>query len=164
MKKKNKKNKKIATKLGVFQRNNDSIATPDYLYGRLNSIYRFDFDPCPLNFTKDGLSTDWGKRNFVNPPFSKIARFLDKAIIEMGKGNFSLFLVTTRTQSQYWERFVYPYATEFILLRPITFQGYDHPFPIPCCLLEFDPNKKPFFESKNDNDELKDYAFRIKVY
>ena len=34
---------------------NDSIQTPKKFYDYLNEIFKFDFDPCPLNHTKDGL-------------------------------------------------------------------------------------------------------------
>lgn len=45
--------------------------TPPELYQRLHAEFRFDFDPCP--FPKpadfDGLVCDWGRSNYVNPPF-----------------------------------------------------------------------------------------------
>ena len=51
--------------------NDDNYATPPELYEELNKRFNFDFDPCPYpkpdNF--DGLRCDWGKRNYVNPPF-----------------------------------------------------------------------------------------------
>ena len=51
--------------------NHDNWKTPKDFYGPLNAIFDFDFDPCPLNSTFDGLSIEWGQRNFVNPPYSR---------------------------------------------------------------------------------------------
>lgn len=31
-------------------------ATPEYIYDPLNEEFKFDFDPCPLNSSFDGLS------------------------------------------------------------------------------------------------------------
>lgn len=46
--------------------------TPPDIYEKLNN--EFDFDPCP--FPKpdgfDGLTCEWGKLNYVNPPFGSI--------------------------------------------------------------------------------------------
>ena len=48
--------------------------TPPDLYDDLNAEFMFDFDPCP--FPKpddfDGLTTEWGKSSYVNPPFGSI--------------------------------------------------------------------------------------------
>jgi hypothetical protein len=67
----------------------------------------FDFDPCPCpkpeNF--DGLTCEWGKRNWVNPPFGSIMHqgpndrkprkkgptaWMRKAIEEQAKGKLSV--------------------------------------------------------------------------
>ena len=40
--------------------NSDHWATPEWLYEQLNSEFNFDFDPCPINATFDGLKLEWG--------------------------------------------------------------------------------------------------------
>ena len=48
--------------------------TPPELYNQLNKEFNFTFDPCPYpkpeNF--DGLDAEWGKSNYVNPPFGVV--------------------------------------------------------------------------------------------
>jgi hypothetical protein len=48
--------------------------TPPELMKNLNDEFKFDFDPCPYPLPKDfnGLTCDWGKSNYVNPPFGSI--------------------------------------------------------------------------------------------
>lgn len=71
--------------------------TPPELYKQLNDEFKFDFDPCPFpkpeNF--DGLTCEWGKSNYVNPPFGAIIHegkkkgmtaWVRKAIAEWEKG------------------------------------------------------------------------------
>lgn len=45
--------------------------TPPGLYDKLNKEFSFDFDPCPFPLPENfnGLHEDWGKSNYVNPPF-----------------------------------------------------------------------------------------------
>lgn len=46
--------------------------TPPELYTQLNAEFGpFDFDPCPYPVPDgfDGLTCEWGQRNYVNPPF-----------------------------------------------------------------------------------------------
>lgn len=67
-------------------RNNsgDDWKTPDWFYNQLDKIYHFDFDPCPYQADFDGLKISWGKRNFVNPPYSRKLKeaFVRKAVKE----------------------------------------------------------------------------------
>jgi hypothetical protein len=71
--------------------------TPPALYAQLNAEFNFDFDPCPhpLPPDFDGLTCEWGLRNYVNPPFGSIIHegkkkgptaWVRKAIIEQQKG------------------------------------------------------------------------------
>ncbi len=48
--------------------------TPPQLYAELDAEFSFDFDPCPHPVPPgfDGLTCEWGKSNYVNPPFGSI--------------------------------------------------------------------------------------------
>ena len=71
--------------------------TPPDLMESMQKEFNFDFDPCP--FPKpddfDGLTCEWGKSNYVNPPFGSIIHegkkkgptaWMRKAIEEQKKG------------------------------------------------------------------------------
>lgn len=75
--------------------------TPPDLYARLDAEFHFDFDPCP--FPKpddfDGLTCEWGRSNYVNPPFGSVMHegrkkgvtaWMRKAILESHKGRLSV--------------------------------------------------------------------------
>ena len=77
--------------------------TPPDLYAELDREFHFDFDPCPYPYRRDGISIDWGKSNYVNPPFrTKDSRnghgptaFVRKAIEEHQKGKISVLTIPT---------------------------------------------------------------------
>lgn len=71
--------------------------TPTELYAQLDAEFSFDFDPCPhpLPDGFDGLTCEWGRSNYVNPPFGSILHegkkkgptaWVRKAIAEHRKG------------------------------------------------------------------------------
>lgn len=76
--------------------------TPPDLYAALNAEFGpFDFDPCPWPKPEgfDGLTCEWGQRNYVNPPFGSIMHngkkkgptaWMRKAIEEQRKGRLSV--------------------------------------------------------------------------
>jgi site-specific DNA-methyltransferase (adenine-specific) len=72
------------------------------VYAKLNDEFSFDFDPCPLNCDIDGLSIEWGKSNFVNPPYSNLKAWCKKAYDESLKGKTVVMLIPSRTDTAAW--------------------------------------------------------------
>ena len=102
--------------------NDDNYATPPELYNELNKEFNFDFDPCPYNegeIINDGLKIDWGKSNFVNPPYSQKLKeqFIIKGIEEMKKGNASVFLIPVSTSTKLFHDYIKPNASEIRFLK-----------------------------------------------
>ena len=70
--------------------------TPPDLYKILDNEFHFDFDPCPHPRPDgfDGLLVDWGKSNWVNPPFTGgVMAWCKKAILERDKGNLVVVIL-----------------------------------------------------------------------
>jgi phage N-6-adenine-methyltransferase len=96
----------------------DTYRTPEAIFGKLNEEFHFDFDPCPsgkINY--DGLCVEWGKSNFINPPYSEIYKWLQKGIIERNKGKTSVFLIPSRTGNKWFHELVLPEAYEIRFIR-----------------------------------------------
>lgn len=87
-------------------------ATPKDKYDEWNKEFNFNFDPCPLNSSFDGLLIDWKERNFVNPPYSRSLkdRFIRKAFEEMKKGRLSVLLIPVATSTKVFHEVILPYA------------------------------------------------------
>jgi hypothetical protein len=94
--------------------------TPPDLYAALNAEFGpFDFDPCPYPKPDDfdGLTCDWGHRNYVNPPFGSILHqgkkkgptaWMRKAIEEQRKGKFSVVVYPVDKRKGKFSVVVYP--------------------------------------------------------
>lgn len=120
----------------------DAWSTPLALFKELDDEFRFNLDPCasksnakcPLFFTQedDGLTFDWtlevgGEGGdplpstvFMNPPFSGVEKWLEKAHAESLKGNTVVALVKADTSTKWFRRF-YPLASEVRFLKRIQF-------------------------------------------
>lgn len=99
----------------------DHWATPKDLYENLNEEFGFDFDPCPYqhNMAWDGLVVDWGKRNFVNPPYSLRLKeaFVKKAVEESLKGKLCVLLLPVSTSSKLFHEHILPAAKEIRFVK-----------------------------------------------
>ena len=85
----------------------DDWKTPKALYDNLDQEFHFDFDPCPTNPTFDGLKIDWGKSNYANPPYGReIIKWMEKGYYEFLKGKNVIFLIASRTDTQWWHQYV----------------------------------------------------------
>lgn len=108
-------------------KHSDNWATPKDLYYELNKRFcGFDFDPCPLNSEIDGLSIEWGERNFINPPYSRKLKeaFVKKAVEESKKGKLCVMLLPVSTSTKLFHEVIKPNAAsiEFIKGR-VRFEG-----------------------------------------
>lgn len=78
---------------------------PPEVFEPLKEEFGFDFDPCPFPRPEgfDGLEVDWGKSNWVNPPFTGMAKvpgkrkigpmaWARKALTERERGNTSVLI------------------------------------------------------------------------
>lgn len=108
--------------------------TPKAVYQVLDSEFRFDFDPCPasefdyrmsggktilplfgeeyaVDSKYDGLTVEWGRSNFINPPYgSELPKWLQKGYEEAKKGKLSVFLIPSRTDTDAWHRYILPFT------------------------------------------------------
>jgi site-specific DNA-methyltransferase (adenine-specific) len=113
--------------------NSDNWETPKSLYDELNKEFDFDFDPCPICFEEikpenDGLLIDWGKRNYINPPYSRKLKdaFVKKAIEESKKGKLCVMLLPVSTSTILFHDFIKPNAKEIRFLRGrVKFIGFN---------------------------------------
>jgi len=108
---------------------NDNWITPPYVYDSLNEEFNFNFDPCPYRHCLDtwnGLEIEWGERNFVNPPYSKILKecFIHKAIEEKNKEKLCVMLLPVSTSTKIFHDFILPNAKIIRFIRGrIKFEG-----------------------------------------
>lgn len=119
----------------LHTKTNDSVATPPELLADIVRIFNIDFDPAPLDHSFDGLTVNWGSSNYVNPPFSDIATWLQRALSVPGQ---SVFLIPYRATSKYWRELVWPNADGiYFFTQSIIFSGYTNPFAAPMVLIVF---------------------------
>lgn len=90
----------------------DNWATPKEVLEVLESEFHFDFDPCPLNYKLDGLTCEWGKSNFINPPYSRKLKeaFINKAFDESKKGKLCVMLLPVSTSTRIFHEVILPNA------------------------------------------------------
>ena len=107
----------------------DSWRTPPELFYWLNWILNFQFEIdaaaiqenalCDLFFT-DGLETSWhkhGKRIYINPPYSDLARWLQKAYLESQLGCTCVVLIPSHKGESWWDDWIIDKAERVILLK-----------------------------------------------
>ena len=100
----------------------DEWGTPKELYDKLDKEFGFTMDVAasdnnykhPNYYTVDdnALFHNWGKVVFCNPPYSNIYNFLEKAWLELKKGNTdtAVFLTFANTDTKWFHKFLYKHA------------------------------------------------------
>ncbi len=102
----------------------DDYETPKEIYDELDAEFKFDFDPCPSNPAFDGLSIQWKRSNYVNPPYSNPRPWVAKPIEEARKGKTCVLLLRADPSTNYFHRLIMPNAREVRFRRGrIKFDG-----------------------------------------
>ena len=103
----------------LFSSQSDEWATPQEVFDCLDEEFNFNLDPCATKNNHkcgkwysredDGLSKSWGGyRVFCNPPYSEIAKWVEKAHDEGCKDNtIVVLLIPSRTDTRYFHNFIY---------------------------------------------------------
>ena len=123
---------------GLFTSLRADWKTPRALYQALDAEFDFDYDPCPAKPKVDGLTSDWGNVNFVNPPYGKeITKWIEKGYEENLKGNIVVFLLPSRTDTKWWHEYIMK-ADEIRFIRGrLKFDDQKNPAPFPSAIAVF---------------------------
>jgi phage N-6-adenine-methyltransferase len=108
----------------------DKWATPPALYATLHAEFEFNFDPCPIDWNEgdpDGLTIEWGTRSFVNPPYSKVAKWIAKAHQEWKKGKTVVMLINAITDTKAFHEYIYGQAELRFLKGRVSFVDPSNP-------------------------------------
>jgi site-specific DNA-methyltransferase (adenine-specific) len=103
------------------------------------------FDPCPLNSKFDGLVIEWGKINFINPPYSRKLKeaFILKAFEESKKNKICIMLLPVSTSTKIFHEIIYPNAELRFIRRRLKFNGLKTSGQMDNMLVIFRENKSP---------------------
>ena len=134
----------------LFSRKSDNWRTPKVIYKRY--IDKGYFDPCPYESDFDGLSIEWGKTNFVNPPYSKIKDFVDKAIKEHKKGKDVVLLIPARTDTKYFKKLV-DYGVDITFVTGRLHFNDSNSAPFPSCYIRLNGKEtKCYWRNRIDGE------------
>lgn len=118
----------------LLSKKTDDWKTPKYIYDQVLELGMFD--PCPFQSAEDGLQKEWGQKNFVNPPYSQLKKWIEKSIEEAKKGKEIILLIPSRTDTKAF-RLMFDYGADFVFVEGrLRFNEANFaPFPSLICVL-----------------------------
>lgn len=114
--------------------------TPDAVYDKLDREFHFDHDPCPANWDGkvDGLTSDWGKSNFVNPPYGReLTKWVEKGYNEAQEGKTVVLLIPSRTDTKWWHDYCMKADEIRFIKGRLRFKGAKYNAPFPSAIIIF---------------------------
>ena len=124
-----------------FMRGKDEWETPEDFFEELDREFHFDLDPCASEenhkcenyLTYNGLQEDWGgHRVYCNPPYSEIAKWVEKGFRESRKDHtLVVMLIPSRTDTRWFHNFIYGRSEVRFVKGRLRFGGskMNAPFP-----------------------------------
>jgi hypothetical protein len=115
----------------------DEWNTPISIYKQLDDEFHFEFDPCPENPQFNGLEIEWKRSNFVNPPYSQLAKWLEKGYKEWKKNKTVVFLIPSRTDTKAWHEYCMKADEIRFIKGRLKFGGSKNSAPFPSAVVIF---------------------------
>lgn len=139
-----------------FSSNSDEWETPDWLFSRLDMEFDIDWDVCAADglskvpscnwnglHGRDALAIDWVAHFpgasmvfWMNPPYSEIKKWMEKAYTESLDGCTVVCLVPARTDTAWWHDYALKGQIRFIRGR-LKFGGSKNSAPFPSAVVIF---------------------------
>ncbi len=119
-----------------FSSKTDKWSTPPDFYKKLDDEFHFDFDPCPINPTFDGLNVKWGGCNYMNPPYGReIGKWVKKA----SESPLTVCLLPARTDTRWFHDYIYnkPNVEIRLLKGRLKFGNATNSAPFPSMVVVF---------------------------
>lgn len=125
----------------MFSSLSDEWRTPQSLFNKLDKEFNFDSDPCPMTnkLLKKGLKKEYGKRVFINPPYSNIKNWLEQVdyFINWYPKKIIVMLIPSRTDTRWWHDYVMKAKEIRFIKGRLKFSGYKNSAPFPSCIVIF---------------------------
>ncbi len=130
--------------------------TPKAVYQILDAEFSFDHDPCPAgwNGKVDGLTSEWGGSNYVNPPYGReLPLWIAKGFSEYQKGKTVVFLIPSRTDTRWWHDYCMK-ATEIRFIKGrLKFDEHKNSAPFPSAIVVLSPSTEKGSGNLNETIE-----------
>ncbi len=122
-----------------FSSLSDEWRTPQSLFDKLDKEFNFDSDPCSMKDKplKRGLSEEWGKRVFVNPPYSDISGWVANCWAMSKSRELVVMLIPSRTDTKWWHDYVMKSDEIRFIKGRLKFSGHKNSAPFPSCIVIF---------------------------
>lgn len=121
----------------VFSSASDEWATPQETFRALNDEFHFVDDPCPFGGGINGLMREWRSPCFVNPPYSEIGPWMEKAMLESTAGKCVVLLVPSRTDTRWWHSYAMKAKEIRFIKGRLRFNGAKNGAPFPSAIVIF---------------------------
>ena len=130
----------------LFSKQSGDWRTPKAIFHALNSEFEFTLDPCPTNGISEfnGLIDNWNERCFINPPYSQIGKWIEKAMLEIraSRTKIAVFLIPARTDRPWFHDYCLSMADEIRFIRGrLRFEGAKWNAPFPSMIVIFRASK-----------------------
>ena len=110
-------------------------ATPKWVYDELDNEFHFDFDPCPLQSSIDGLNIPWGRINYINPPYGRSIGLWIKKAYE--SSSVCVMLLPARTDTKWWHDYIMKADEIRFIKGRLKFGDSKNSAPFPSCVVIF---------------------------